>query len=559
MTDLLTTKAGRVRGGMMHRGSRAALTTLLALALAGCGRSPARSPAPPGAGPAAGAAAVAPVPMAQGVRDQLLAGAIDVLGRLDDYDEAAASAQVFDRLNQWSHAVGLARAATGWEPDPLLTTLPPGLADAGGIAGLGNGSFDAAADVLTLRDQRWLADIAASARRDAVDDLDVARNLFEWTVRALAPVVDPPAVPTAENGGSRWFLPGEILLAGRASAPQRAWIFLELLRHAGLDAVMLATGNAAEGGLRPWVPAVLTGGEAHLFEPTYGIPVPGPGGAGIATARQAASDPSVLAGLSLPERAYPVQAADMGSLAVLVPAAPWNLARRMARIDTELVGTRRLNLAIDASALGRAAAAALPGDAAAHDVRLWSFPWETIARRKSDAATVNRALGAELAVMSLAMMQPGGPGSADRMVRPLYVARLREFRGDYDGPDGAKRAYLLARPAAAAINAAVAGLAPPQADGMKRLYDQLKENATYFLGVLTLTEHDYETAVDYLGRMTLEEHPDGAWADAARLNLAEAKLGLGLDAEAAALLKADPSPQRFGSRLRAERIARPAP
>lgn len=527
------------------------------LAIAGCGRPRAAPPAAPAA-----TSAAKPVPMAQSVRDQLLSGAIDVLGRLDDYDESAASAQVFDRLNQWSHAVGLAGPAADWQPDPILATLPARLADEAPVkalvAGLGSGAFDAAVDVQTLRDQRWLADIAATARRDAVDDLDVARNLFDWTIRALAISVDPPAVPTTETPGTRWFLPGEILLAGRGSGAQRGWIFLELLRHAGLDGVMLATGAEADGSLRPWVPAVISAGEAYLFEPTYGMPVPGPGGVGIATARQAAADPSILAALSVPDRPYPVQAADIGRLSVLVPAAPWNLARRMARIDTELVGTRRLTLAIDAGAMGRDAAAALPGDATTHDIRLWSFPWETLARRASAAAAVNRALGAELAVMSLAMTQPGGPGAADRVMRPLYVARLREFRGELDGPDGAKRAYLLARPSSATINAVVAGLPPPQADGMKRLYGQLKENATYFLGVLTLGERDYETAVDYLGRMTLRENPDGVWADAARLNLATAKLGLGLDAEAVTLLREDPSPQRFGSRLRADQIEKPA-
>jgi dienelactone hydrolase len=116
----------------------------------------------------------------------------------------------------------------------------------------------------------------------------------------------PAPVPTADTPGTRWFLPGEILLAGRGSGAQRSWIFLELLRHAGLDGVMLATGSEADGGLRPWVPAVISAGEAYLFEPTYGMPVPGPGGAGIATARQAAADPAILTAMSLPDRAYPV-------------------------------------------------------------------------------------------------------------------------------------------------------------------------------------------------------------------------------------------------------------
>jgi len=537
--------------------------------LAGCGSGrkevtaqsangqPAKDPATAATPPAPATPAVMP----QGVRDQLLTGAIDVLGRLDDYDEGAAAAQVFDRLNQWSHAVGLPSNEAGWRTDAILSTLPDALADAPLLKSLSSGAFDGAVDVPTLRDQRWLADIAANARRDALDDLEVARNLFDWTIRSLAPSADPPAVPTADNPGSRWFLPGEILLAGRGSAPQRAWMFLELLRHAGLDGVMLAIGDGGAAGSRPWIPALISGGEAYLFEPGYGMPVPGPNGVGIATARQAAADPHILAGLSLPDRPYPVQAGDMGRLTVLVPAAPWNLARRMQRIDAELVGTRRLALAIDPAALGRAAAAALPGGASTdganpRPARLWTFPWESVVRRRSGGPAVEAALAKELAVMGLGMTQPGAPGSADRVVRPLYVARLREFRGELDGPDGAKRAYLLARPSSAAIKGGLVGAAAPQADAMARLYGQLKENATYFLGVLTLAERDYETAVDYLGRMTLDEHPDGVWADAARINLATARRGLGEDAEAIALLRADVSPQRYGSRLLAERIER---
>jgi len=86
----------------------------------------------------------------------------------------------------------------------------------------------------------------------------------------------------------------------------------------------------------------------------------------------------------------------------------------------------------------------------------------------------------------------------------------------------------------------------------------MKQDATYWLGVLTLAEGDAETAVDYLGRMTLEASPDGPWSDAARVNLAQGLLRLGRRKEAIVLLKADQSPQRFGSRLLAARIERSA-
>lgn len=526
---------------------------------AGCGGDAAPRPARFGSGEAAAPRPVQAMP--QGVRQQLLDGAMTVLGRLDGYDEASAFAQVFDRLNQWSHGLVVAGddAGNAWKLDPLYATLPPTLSAMATPESLGSGVFDANDDVAALRDQRWLADIAATARGDAVDDLAVACNLFDWTVRSLALVSDPPPVPTDATPGARWFSLGEVLLSGRASGAQRAWVFLELLRHAGLDGVMLATGDAAAGSLRPWLPGVLTGGECYLFEPTYGLPVPGPGGSGVATARQAAADPAILRGLSLPDRPYPVQAADMASLSVLVPASPLNLARRMHLLDGQLAGSARIDLAIAAGDLGTAALAALPGTADAGRVRLWEFPWETLRRRRESAATVSAAAARELAPLLVTLEETASGGrDARRIVRPLYAARLREFRGDLDGSDGAKMAYLRARPSTAAIAEAIRQAPPEQADGLRRLYDAMKEDATYWLGVLTLAEGEYATAADYLGRMILEAAPDSRWADAARTNLAVAEQALGHTDKAIALLRADPSPQRFGSRLKAAQLERAA-
>jgi len=509
---------------------------------------------------AAGPPAQRPVQaMPPAVRQQLLEGAMGVLGRLDGYDEAAAFAQVFDRLNQWSHGMVLAGgdAAAAWRLDPLHAMLPPALAAVATADALESGVFDAAVDVPALRDQRWLADIAATARGDAVDDLDVARNLFTWTVRSLALTSDPPLVPTDSNPGTRWFSLGEVLLAGRASGAQRAWVFLELLRHAGLDGVMLATGDADKGGLQPWLPALVADGECHLFEPVYGLPVPGPGGVGVATARQAASDPAILEALSLPDRPYPVQAADVERLSVLVPAGPENLARRMHLLDGQLAGSARIDIAIAASDLARAALAGLPGSPAMDRVRLWEFPWETVRRRREAPGPVSAAAARELAPLLVALGDTESRGrGASQTVRPLYAARLREFRGDLDGPDGAKMAYLQARPSATAIAEAVKRVPPEQADGLRRLSESMKEDATYWLGVLTLAEGDYTTAIDYLGRMILDNAPESRWADAARTNLATAEAALGHTAKAVELLRADPSPQRFGSRLRAAQLER---
>jgi tetratricopeptide (TPR) repeat protein len=190
---------------------------------------------------------------------------------------------------------------------------------------------------------------------------------------------------------------------------------------------------------------------------------------------------------------------------------------------------------------------------------LWEFPWEVLARRQSDAARVQAAVARDLAVMAVQVAQATGGDAvggrrAARVVRPLYAARIREFRGDLDGPQGAKASYLAARPGRQAIADLLKTVPPEQADGVKRLFEQMKEDATYWLGILTLAEGQNATAVDYLGRMTLEAAPDSRWTDAARVNLAQALAALGRTDEAVKLLREDASPQRFGSRLLAEEL-----
>ena len=533
----------------------AAVATAVAVAAAGslpgCVARPAPAVSAPATDPARGAARPAAPAATSAARQKLLAGAVAVLDRFDDFDEARGAELVFDRLAQWSR-VAAAPSGDSWRPDPLLDTLPERLR-AAAPEPLDAVGFAAAPDVTFLRDERWLADIARVARGDAVDDVAIATNLFQWTVRSLALVSDPPLVPSETNPGSRWFLPGEILLAGRASAPQRAWIFLALLRHAGLTGVMLATSDAAGGDVRPWVPAVVSAGEAYLFEPAYGMPIAGPEGRGVATVNEAAREPAILEALSLPDRPYRVQAADLQRLSVLVAADAWTASRRMAALDADVRSAREMRIAVDASAAADAARNVLPEAARERPAGVWEFPWETVARRRALGDAVAVAAMRELAPLQIALVPTDGAGAGQPM-RPLYAARLREFRGELDGPTGAKAAYLAARPGRDVIAAAVRGLPAEQAEAARRLYGQLKEDAAYWLGLLTLSEGEYEAAIDYLRRMTLEAAPDSRWADAAQVNLAQAYLGLGKTPEAVAALRADRSPQRFGSRLLADQL-----
>lgn len=532
---------------MRRRGNRhrvgMAVVIVTCLTLVGCGGQ-ARQPQVG----AASAPASGPQPATRAMREQLLAGMVSILDALDRYDEARAGEQVFDRLVQWQHAAG---QGSGTPPASLPLDSLPTAAVAAGRPIMDRTGFDFPGDVTAIRDRCWLAAVARTARGAAADDLAVAENLFRWTVRSLALVSDPPMVPSDSVPGSRWFQPGEILLAGRASPAQRAWVFLELLRQAGLDGVMLATPGAGGGPPRPWVPAALVAGEAYLFEPTYGMPIPGPGGTGVATLRQAISDPAILGALSLPDRRYPVQAESLAAgVVVLVAADPWSLAGRMVQLDRELAPSRGVRVAVEAAAVaGRAAAAVATGADPADVPRgVWAFPWETVARRPLAAA----ALAEELGPLEVPVPDPERRGAG---FRALFAGRVREFRGDFEGAGGAKAAYLAARVSRREMATALEGMAEAQAAAITSRLVRMKEDATYWLGLLMLAEGQDEAAVDYLQRMTLDASPDSRWTDAARINLAAALVKLGKPSEAAALLRADGSPQRFGSRLAAERLA----
>jgi hypothetical protein len=539
----------------MRRGSRDGLAVigllLTGVFLAGCGGPVRRGGT--SAERAAAAPAPEPKPASRAMREQLLAGMVSILAALDRYDESRSGEQAFDRLVQWRHAAG--EPAGSAAPALPLDSLPAAAREAGRPI-MERDRFDAAGDIVAIRDRCWLAAIAKTARGAATDDLAIAENLFQWTVRSLAAVSDPPMVPSDALPGSRWFLPGEILLAGRASPAQRAWIFLELLRQAGIDGVMLATAAAADGPPRPWVPAAIIGGEAYLFEPAYGMPIAGPGGKGVATLQQALAEPAILESLSLPDRRYPVQAETLAAgVAVLVPADPWAMAGRMAHLDRELVPVQGIHVAVDAaaSAVRAAAAVAADGDEAGAVPRtLWAFPWETVARRGSAAAAVAEELGP----LEVPVPDPQRSGAG---FRALFAGRVREFRGDFDGPGGAKAAYLAARVSRRELAGALAGAPEPQAAAITSRLVRMKEDATYWLGLLMLAEGQDEAAVDYLQRMTLEASPDSRWTDAARVNLAAALARLGKPAEAVSLLRAEGSPQRFGSRIMADRLEAATP
>jgi hypothetical protein len=124
--------------------------------------------------------------------------------------------------------------------------------------------------------------------------LEQARTAFDWTVRQvrLQPHMD-------------YVTPVEFTLRrGSGTDLERALVFLTLLRQLGPEGSLtggLIYCKDADGKEMLWACGVVIAGDDHiyLFDPRIGLPIPGPGGVGVASLKQAVQDPTVLAQLTV--------------------------------------------------------------------------------------------------------------------------------------------------------------------------------------------------------------------------------------------------------------------
>ena len=147
--------------------------------------------------------------------------------------------QIVDRLNQW---IRTQQPPADWKLDPMVAALPKPLADLPQVKDLGRMEFSRF-DGFALQEAVWLRDVGLWARGDALDDLERAKSLFDWTVRNIQLEADDPnRIPQ---------FPWETLLFGRGTATERAWVFILLARQLGIDAAMLAMDEEpGDGGER---------------------------------------------------------------------------------------------------------------------------------------------------------------------------------------------------------------------------------------------------------------------------------------------------------------------
>lgn len=456
--------------------------------------------------------------------------------------DESALALLVDRTNQWLR--NLSKKEDDWQVDPLLENIPQSLSESKILSKmllseeLNNGQFQPF-EARELQQAIWLRDVSRWAKADGFSDIDVAKNLFDWTVRNIQ--LDAP------GGTGVVHRPWQILMYGHGTVEQRAWIFAELCRQQQLDVVMLGIGSEA-GSEEPrwWLPALLADEQLYLFDAQLGLPIPGPEAGEIATLADVVAEPALLEKLNVDaEFTYPVGAADLEHVSAMLVASPLQLAHRATLLEQALEGDAMVVLGAD----NRRVKEALEGNSNISDVQLWTQPFKSVLDERAMKSAARLAAAQRFQVFA--------------QLPQLWKARVLHFQGTkevpFDEQDDplaeAEQGHLEAtrlyhnkrvRPPDAKLDQ----LAP----GRQVVYRTSKGDASYWLGLLSYDRGNHEVAADWLGKRTLDVAPNGTWAAGARYNLARTYEVLGKYAEAVELLESDDSPQRHGNLLRARQV-----
>jgi hypothetical protein len=426
----------------------AALAGLLVVAFSGCNYSP------PGRTVAGkGTFKAGSVPLAKGKRGK---GGSMSLTKRDDVERAAILESSItliqgaalkpggdnfrlatQKLNQFFEGT----PAESYQLDPevhafLSENLPPQL-----IQELQLPNWSERRDARHLEDCMMYSNIA-SRIGETGDDLTRVRRVFDWLVQQIQ------LVPAGSLGSPQapqvYARPFDLLLRGMGTESEgfwaeRAWAFMALCRQLGVDVGLLtytkgnvveplipksSEGLAALGNPRAekqaiaWVCAALVDGKAYLFDARVGLPVPGPGGEGVATLEQAMTDTSILERMNLPgESPYGTSRASLlastTKIGVLIDSSQGYYSPKMKLLQAELAGKNRTILYRDAAEVRKHFAQVL-GDRLG-SVGLWALPLEVETRLFTDPQFVKST------AQTLFFL---------RGELPLLYARVKHLRGE---------------------------------------------------------------------------------------------------------------------------------
>jgi len=403
-----------------------------------------------------------PVPVT-GRQSEQLARALNLVKSDDVAEWEVFENSVTDSLNTaWNVAKStegqqsMAAAVPDWQRSPLLATLP-----AIYQSGLSWQNFDSETflytDAFYLQEQYWLSQIVDRVKRAGVgtrfsylthagrpqplsltqalqandpalapeqaEPLALALTLFDWSVRNVSGEPFPPAWDEAEaaeqavrpldpdqprsfagvrGAGYRNYL-WQTLNYGRGDTWEQGHLFLQLARHAGLDACVIGLPKVAPTSmlprvahptLTPWAIGVLLGDNLYLFDPRLGLPLHHPETLAVLTLQQAQANPAWLQWQGLtPEESteadsvYPVRSSDLSDLVALLDYPLEGFSLRCQFLQRNLTGANRFDLYFSPDDV----AARFRQQAGISDVQLWALPVEILIFRETIREAARRS------------------------------------------------------------------------------------------------------------------------------------------------------------------------
>jgi hypothetical protein len=263
-------------------------------------------------------------------------------------------------------------------------------------------------------------------------ELKQAELAFQWVMRQVI---------LRERDDELW-PPQFVLQCGQGTARERALVFLALAHQFNIDGCMLAVPGDAPDRPHFWAAGVLIKDDSRedifLFDPRLGVPIPGPGGKGIATLAQLRARPDLLQPFMedkhapydvTPEQARPANVYVVGQLSALAP--------RMKYLEDLLSSSDPIKLAVEPSDLLTRFKAA-----AASEVRFWN---QASAPERPAPSSPTRALR---------LFMPTEEGGVDKTTKAVRLGQhtvplaamtkaLRDMRLDEELPVQARERLLV--------------------------------------------------------------------------------------------------------------------
>jgi len=430
--------------------------------------------------------------------------------------------------------------------------------------------------------------------KSQTETLAKSLKVFDWIVRniQLLPVADgsdsedqalndsdagPAAAGIKGLGYQRY--PWQTLLYGRGDYVERASLFVLMLRQLEIESAVLAVSKSDQADASdepsptPWVVAVKVGSELYLFDTRLGLPVPAKEAGQIATLSDVRADASLLKSLDLSveeslddETEYWVVADDVKKLVALIYVAPEEVSKRMAALETRLVGDERLLL------VGKPAQTAAEFKFDNVEPQPWGVGFQSHQYRQAVRDALTRSsFDDELA--SRMRWHYSDESYIDAFTR-YRTSRARFFAGSFDLQDQGYNAiesfqHLMYRDELidelGADRKLQRSLGILQSDGQSASEYQahlssvqsqmrlVRRDAGFFLAQTHFDNGSISTAANWLERLRLKEDAK-RWSDGIEYLLGRASEGRTDYRSATEIYRESEGPQKHGNLIRARQL-----